>query len=103
MPAGRGVVEPVLLRVAVRAEHQHVREVAQQSEQALAIGIAERVASGRLEQRDVHAQYQQALLRYGRQVGLERSEEHTSELQSLMSISYAVLCLKKQNILQTHN
>src|SRR3546814_4186621 len=25
-----------------------------------------------------------------------RSEEHTSELQSLMRISYAVLCLKKQ-------
>src|SRR3546814_7682612 len=25
-----------------------------------------------------------------------RSEEHTSELQSLMSISYAVLCLKKK-------
>src|SRR3546814_8455270 len=25
-----------------------------------------------------------------------RSEEHTSELQSLMSISYAVFCLKKQ-------
>src|SRR3546814_3226789 len=29
----------------------------------------------------------------------ERSEEHTSELQSLMRISYAVFCLKKQ----THN
>src|SRR3546814_2592543 len=26
---------------------------------------------------------------------LERSEEHTSELQSLMRISYAVFCLKK--------
>src|SRR3546814_1780983 len=26
-----------------------------------------------------------------------RSEEHTSELQSLMRISYAVLCLKKKN------
>src|SRR3546814_1808619 len=26
----------------------------------------------------------------------ERSEEHTSELQSLMRISYAVLCLKKK-------
>src|SRR3546814_9299493 len=26
----------------------------------------------------------------------ERSEEHTSELQSLMSISYAVFCLKKK-------
>src|SRR3546814_7657345 len=31
----------------------------------------------------------------------ERSEEHTSELQSLMRISYAVFCLKKKN--QTRN
>src|SRR3546814_6583692 len=30
--------------------------------------------------------------------GLSRSEEHTSELQSLMRISYAVFCLKKKNI-----
>src|SRR3546814_8314025 len=29
---------------------------------------------------------------------LTRSEEHTSELQSLMRISYAVFCLKKKNI-----
>src|SRR3546814_8960828 len=29
---------------------------------------------------------------------LWRSEEHTSELQSLMRISYAVFCLKKKNI-----
>src|SRR3546814_1412275 len=29
-------------------------------------------------------------------VGLGRSEEHTSELQSLMRISYAVFCLKKK-------
>src|SRR3546814_8346517 len=29
-------------------------------------------------------------------VELERSEEHTSELQSLMRISYAVFCLKKK-------
>src|SRR3546814_5433607 len=28
---------------------------------------------------------------------LPRSEEHTSELQSLMRISYAVFCLKKKN------
>src|SRR3546814_1900958 len=27
--------------------------------------------------------------------GIQRSEEHTSELQSLMRISYAVFCLKK--------
>src|SRR3546814_8176251 len=31
----------------------------------------------------------------------DRSEEHTSELQSLMRISYAVFCLKKQNISNT--
>src|SRR3546814_5682583 len=31
-----------------------------------------------------------------------RSEEHTSELQSLMRISYAVFCLKKKNTKKTH-
>src|SRR3546814_1143264 len=30
-------------------------------------------------------------------LGIERSEEHTSELQSLMRSSYAVFCLKKKN------
>src|SRR3546814_1389540 len=30
---------------------------------------------------------------------IDRSEEHTSELQSLMRISYAVFCLKKKNII----
>src|SRR3546814_2091235 len=33
---------------------------------------------------------------------VERSEEHTSELQSLMRTSYAVFCLKKKNTL-TYN
>src|SRR3546814_8524416 len=31
-----------------------------------------------------------------------RSEEHTSELQSLMRISYAVFCLKKKKSKQAH-
>src|SRR3546814_5058266 len=31
-------------------------------------------------------------------LSFERSEEHTSELQSLMRISYAVFCLKKHKI-----
>src|SRR3546814_5463807 len=34
---------------------------------------------------------------------LWRSEEHTSELQSLMRISYAVFCLKKKKIECTSN
>src|SRR3546814_18776415 len=33
----------------------------------------------------------------GQRDGGSRSEEHTSELQSLMRISYAVFCLKKKN------
>src|SRR3546814_5433539 len=43
-----------------------------------------------LLQRQVHALVAAVLLR------LARSEEHTSELQSLMRISYAVFCLKKK-------
>src|SRR3546814_8116232 len=34
---------------------------------------------------------------------VERSEEHTSELQSLMRNSYAVFCLKKKNRQKTPN
>src|SRR3546814_3443545 len=40
---------------------------------------------------------QKALYRFRRNSIYERSEEHTSELQSLMRISYAVFCLKKKN------
>src|SRR3546814_2660905 len=36
----------------------------------------------------------------GGQIDVNRSEEHTSELQSLMRISYAVFCLKKN---KTHH
>src|SRR3546814_1991232 len=35
--------------------------------------------------------------------GARRSEEHTSELQSLMRISYAVFCLKKKQAKEYHN
>src|SRR3546814_7694039 len=35
-------------------------------------------------------------------LALRRSEEHTSELQSLMRISYAVFCLKKQKQHKCH-
>src|SRR3546814_2311917 len=39
--------------------------------------------------------------RRGKPTGADRSEEHTSELQSLMRISYAVFCLRT-NINTTH-
>src|SRR3546814_1830239 len=38
-----------------------------------------------------------------RACGSIRSEEHTSELQSLMRISYAVFCLKKKKTKQDNN
>src|SRR3546814_2437572 len=39
----------------------------------------------------------------GRAPRSPRSEEHTSELQSLMRISYAVLCLKKKKTTRKSN
>src|SRR3546814_10383204 len=44
-----------------------------------------------------------ARARFAHEVESRRSEEHTSELQSLMRISYAVFCLKKKNTTQTTN
>src|SRR3546814_9448166 len=44
------------------------------------------VQSGEAQEHDQH----------GKRVERGRSEEHTSELQSLMRISYAVFCLKKK-------
>src|SRR3546814_1649209 len=48
----------------------------------------------RLHPQDVH--------RKGYALRARRSEEHTSELQSLMRISYAVFCLKKKKKIITH-
>src|SRR3546814_7585942 len=39
----------------------------------------------------------------GTNLGAARSEEHTSELQSLMRISYAVFCLKKNKYNQNQD
>src|SRR3546814_5549623 len=62
------------------------RSPGQAPRDVLALGRLSRGARGRLEIAGDEAP------RKG------RSEEHTSELQSLMRISYAVLCLKKKNI-----
>src|SRR3546814_5480427 len=61
---------------------------------------SERVLSGQLRIKNVRCQALSAgMQRCGRSYGGKRlrSEEHTSELQSLMRISYAVFCLKKKN------
>src|SRR3546814_1043702 len=61
------------------------------------VARGERLAGGVLDlagdRRDL-----QAGARHEHPVDVGRSEEHTSELQSLMRISYAVFCLKKKKI-----
>src|SRR3546814_4846080 len=54
---------------------------------------------GARQPRRADIERRQALVRARRAdaAHLQRSEEHTSELQSLMRISYAVFCLKKNN------
>src|SRR3546814_9192661 len=60
-------------------------------------------AQARLHQGDAAAYPARERAHHGRP--RTRSEEHTSELQSLMRISYAVFCLKKKSTqcTQTHN
>src|SRR3546814_10533220 len=59
----------------------------------------DREVGNSVEQRNVreHAMSEDRAMRFAPAPGSDRSEEHTSELQSLMRISYAVFCLKKKN------
>src|SRR3546814_4773975 len=50
------------------------------------------------EMKELNQKNQEHHLKRWHEIGkVKRSEEHTSELQSLMRISYAVFCLKKKN------
>src|SRR3546814_4294903 len=59
-----------------------------------------RLLEAHLETRLFHRQHRRIVLT---RAGQERSEEHTSELQSLMRISYAVFCLQKKTTNTTNN
>src|SRR3546814_5091844 len=65
---------------------------AERLEDAARIGILQPPDDLDAEQRKAHAPQTKAV----RRARALRSEEHTSELQSLMRISYAVFCLKKK-------
>src|SRR3546814_9972004 len=95
----------------VQAEHHHPQARAQviALEQA-GEGGDRRLRAHRIAALALHAQCVgqrlQAFvhqLQRMQELGVEkRSEEHTSELQSLMRISYAVICLKKKKTKQNH-
>src|SRR3546814_4236651 len=79
------------------AEQHRDRHVAVE-EIGKSVAVAVRVAQ-RLLQRERHAQWRcecKLIQQWIARDRMQRSEEHTSELQSLMRISYAVFCLKKQ-------
>src|SRR3546814_3669604 len=93
---------PVLLRVGLDAAEAHGDVAAADVADGLEIADAQSVEDvGDLALKDG------GLVGEGKagnrlQPDAERSEEHTSELQSLMRSSYAVFCLKKKNN-NTHN
>src|SRR3546814_8964409 len=62
------------------------------------LGLLVEIVAGDVEEcrEAVRAQHRRHLP-VGAEPAVVRSEEHTSELQSLMRISYAVFCLKKKN------
>src|SRR3546814_10156103 len=63
-------------------------------ERIAALLTVDEPAIGRIEAPVDHGEIQR-IIEYDR-AEMDRSEEHTSELQSLMRISYAVFCLKKK-------
>src|SRR3546814_4976673 len=88
-------------------EEHHVggRDVQHQAEHAfLRVQVGQHPAPGIAAMGDILGQQvsvdrvEQEHAGQCRQGDAHRSEEHTSELQSLMRISYAVFCLKKKNI-----
>src|SRR3546814_9277506 len=80
------------LRLLARQSRARLAHAACGVDEARALGKVCRVEQGLQRDRDEVAVCQEAAA-----IGEgERSEEHTSELQSLMRISYAVFCLKKK-------
>src|SRR3546814_3124034 len=77
---------------------EHPEQVLPQQRVAAARGIEERPVEGALHLQQQVAGDQRRKGEQDHRAG--RSEEHTSELQSLMRISYAVFCLKKKNMYQ---
>src|SRR3546814_3292182 len=88
--AGAGQRTPAGLKTSDEADHPHMADPAADPDDPGA-------GAGVLPALQVDQFRRHGGVRPGRDHRL-RSEEHTSELQSLMRISYAVFCLKKKNL-----
>src|SRR3546814_10333151 len=79
-----------------RSRDRPPRRAARACAAGAAAGRHRRVSGAVLERNGALAHRPPARRGVGRRAVTARSEEHTSELQSLMRISYAVFCLKQQ-------
>src|SRR3546814_10565977 len=84
-----------LVSVRLHTQHEPYR-----APKAFASSSVSRVAAD--SRRTIPAAYSKREAYTGQRSSPSRSEEHTSELQSLMRISYAVFCLKKKNTDKLH-
>src|SRR3546814_1751212 len=93
---GRGAVIKRYRQRIAAGDRQRIKADAGGGRHELAVGVEaqlhRRSAARRRQFGPVHDQVDVPVVGGGRRI---RSEEHTSELQSLMRISYAVFCLKK--------
>src|SRR3546814_7185275 len=80
------LVAVIAVAVALRQAHHHAKRAAARDDGGLVDRVRRRLVEG--------DQRMASLVIGGHPL---RSEEHTSELQSLMRISYAVFCLKKKH------
>src|SRR3546814_2621090 len=104
--AGRYELDDELVDTALKPYSDRLSRVAEDTSFAEALSDRERLVVGLIalanqekallmEQHRIGGLPSQLIDRYLMTVEAMRSEEHTSELQSLMRISYAVFCLKK--------
>src|SRR3546814_2789630 len=108
---GEAEIEPPRHRIIGDADHEPGERPAQPGEQArarlvrllrhdlaFAFQAGDEVAHTRGEFGVGDPQHDLDVHEQAARIDIGRSEEHTSELQSLMCISYAVFCLKKKNL-----
>src|SRR3546814_7193543 len=89
-----GVV--TLEALADRADDDKIRALLAGEADANDTYLEIHAGAGGTESQDWAEMLQRMYQRWGERRGMKRSEENTSDLQSLMRISYAVFCLKKQ-------
>src|SRR3546814_9281900 len=100
----------ILSKVPIREDHAHdwqdngeARHVGALLDCGIRIENVYIPAGGETPDLEANPKFRQKLAflermtRWSEKLRQPRSEEHTSELQSLMRLSYAVLCLKKQH------